>query len=97
MDKAFFHVVYMEHIFGDQAPIGEVAQSLEAMGCDSSNVVDPYSDADLDLFVVLAGVAQATRNHWLYRGSTETGNTQEEKWPRSLTCLQTAVRMKSLR
>ena len=55
----------MEHIFGDQAPIGEAAQSFEAMGCDSINVVAPYSDADLDLFVVLAGVAQATRNHWL--------------------------------
>ena len=58
-------MVYMEHIFGGQAPIGEAAQSFEAMGCDSINVVAPYSDADLDLFVVLAGVAQATRKHGL--------------------------------
>ena len=96
-DKPVFHGVYIEQIFGDQAPIGEVAQSLEATGRDSISVVDLYSSLDLDPFVVLAGVAQATREHRLRRGSAKTGNTQEEKWPRSLTCLQTAVRMKSLR
>lgn len=97
VDKPVFTVSTWDIIFGDQSIIGEVELSVEATGHDSISVVDLYNSLDLDPFFGLAGFAQATREHRLRRGSANTGNTQEEKWSRSLTCLQTAVRMKSLR
>jgi alkanesulfonate monooxygenase SsuD/methylene tetrahydromethanopterin reductase-like flavin-dependent oxidoreductase (luciferase family) len=50
----------MDHIFGNQEPVGQVAQNLEALGYDSISCVDLFSYVDLEPFVALAAAAQAT-------------------------------------